>query len=166
MRTLRFNSLCAAALTLFVIEPARAQPVTPKVQALLHVVRAEALDTVVAWMLVDSASLRSAAHLTSKEFDTFTRNLGPRASLLDGANGAVCPVGSESRCLTLEVNAIAYERKSWFVSVTVRMANSRCGISVELYRVGFFEQKPVTLLHENGGVGDCAPPRKPSGNQD
>lgn len=141
---------------------AKPPSVTPRVSALLHVVRKEQLDTVVAWMLVDSATLRSVARLSNAEFGALARNLGPRTSFLDAANGAVCPAGSESRCLALEVNAVVYERKSWFFRLTVRnAAPGACGFTVRVYRVGFFEGIPVTVADEDAEWGHCAPPRRP-----
>lgn len=158
--------LFAASIVVLASESLHAQAklrsVTPRVNALLHVVRTETLDTVVAWMLVDSASLRSVARLSNAEFSALARNLGPRTSFLDAASDAVCPAGSESRCLALEVNAVVYERKSWFFRQTVRnAAPGACGLTVRLYQVGFSEGSPVTLAHEDAAWGDCAPPRRP-----
>lgn len=164
MRDLRTWCVVAGILAFLVGDAAQSQsktsPTARRVQALLHVVRAETPDTSLAWMLVDSVNLRSVARLSKTEFDAFARALGPRAQLID-TSSSVCPAQNEVRCLGLTFETLVYQRNSWFVRLTRWNAKpGSCGSTVRLYRVGFFEGRPVTLASEDAEWGHCGPPRQ------
>ena len=164
MSDLRTWGAVAGILVFLVGNTARSQsktsPTARRVQALLHVVRAETPDTTLAWMLVDSMKLRSVARLSKREFDSFAHGLGPRAQLID-TSAARCPEQNEVRCLGIRFEALVYERSSWFVRLTRWNAKpGGCGFTVRLYRVGFVEGSPITLADEDAEWGHCGPPRR------
>lgn len=142
------------------VAQSKSQTETRRVQALLRLIVAVMPDTVASWTMIDSTSIRDVAGASSEELRAISAKLGSRAIIQGTIADSSCPSDANRRCLAVRIDEATYERQSWFYRVHLwNPSPNACGSRVDVFRIGYYEDKAIVVSHEYVGGGSCGPPR-------